>query len=97
MRSAAPYGGHAGVPAAILRSMAGRTAPSEQALAAFEDSSALLDDPAALRARFERDGYVLLRGAVDRDVLLEARRAISGVLRQHGWLEPSDDPMEAVP
>ena len=46
---------------------------------------------------FERDGYVLARAAVDRDVLLEARRAICGVLRDRGWLEPSPDPMAAVP
>jgi Phytanoyl-CoA dioxygenase (PhyH) len=82
---------------AILRSMAGGTAPSNEVLEAFEDSSAFLDDPAALRARFERDGYVLLRGVVERDVLLDARRAISGVLHHHGWLEPSQDPMAAVP
>ena len=77
--------------------MAGSAAPSDHALAVFEDSGALVDDPVALRARFERDGYVFLRGAIDRDVLLEARQAISGVLRRHGWLEPSDDPTEAVP
>jgi hypothetical protein len=82
---------------AILRSMAGTTAPSDEALGAFDDSSGLLDDPAGLRARFERDGYVLLRGVVDRDVLLDARRAICGVLHDHGWLDPSRDPMAAVP
>ena len=63
---------------------------------AFDDSSGLLDDPAGLRARFGRDGYVLL-GVVDRDVLLDARRAICGVLHDHGWLDPSRDPMAAVP
>jgi hypothetical protein len=77
--------------------MARGTAPSDGALVAFEDSSAWLDDPPALRARFERDGYVLLRGVVDRDVLLDARRAICGVLHHHGWLEPSRDPLAAVP
>jgi hypothetical protein len=67
------------------------------ALRPFEDSSALLDDPAALRDSFDRDGYVLLRGAIDPDVLLEVRRAITRVLGTHGWLDPSYDPSAAVP
>jgi Phytanoyl-CoA dioxygenase (PhyH) len=67
------------------------------ALQAFEDSSVLLDDAVALRARFERDGYVLLRGAVDVDLLLETRRAILRVLHAHGWLDPRQDPWAAVP
>jgi len=82
---------------AILRSMAGGRAPTDEVLAAFEDSSALLEDPGELRARFDRDGYVLLRGVVDPEVLLAARRAITGILHRHGWLDPSQDPMAAVP
>jgi ectoine hydroxylase-related dioxygenase (phytanoyl-CoA dioxygenase family) len=66
-------------------------------LQAFEDSSSLLDDPAALGARFDRDGYLLLRGAVDRDLLVGARRAITTVLDAHGWLDPTCDPMAAIP
>jgi hypothetical protein len=66
-------------------------------MAAFEDSSALLDDPGELKARFDRDGYVLLRGVVDPEVLLAARWAITGILHRHGWLDPSQDPMAAVP
>jgi hypothetical protein len=66
-------------------------------LQAFEDSSSLLDDPAELRARFDRDGYLLLRGAVDRDLLVGARRAITTVLDAHGWLDPACDPMAAMP
>jgi ectoine hydroxylase-related dioxygenase (phytanoyl-CoA dioxygenase family) len=68
-----------------------------EALKPFEDSGHLLDEPPRLRERFEGDGYVLLRGAIDRDVLQEARRAITGVLNTHGWLEPSHDPTVAVP
>lgn len=68
-----------------------------QAMLAFEDSSALLDDPERLVGRFERDGYVLLRGVVDRDLLLEVRRGVTEVLRSHGWLDPAHDPMSAVP
>jgi hypothetical protein len=57
----------------------------------------LLDDAAALRDRFDHDGYVLFRSAIDPDVLLEARRAITAILDAHGWLEPSAGPMVAVP
>jgi ectoine hydroxylase-related dioxygenase (phytanoyl-CoA dioxygenase family) len=63
----------------------------------FEDASPLLEDPAAVRARFDRDGYVLLRGVIDRDLLLETRRAIVDVCRAHDWLDPMHEPMAAIP
>jgi ectoine hydroxylase-related dioxygenase (phytanoyl-CoA dioxygenase family) len=68
-----------------------------EAMLAFEDSTALLDDAEALVGRFRRDGYVLLRGVVDQDLLLDVRRAITGVLQSHDWLDPAHDPMVAVP
>jgi hypothetical protein len=68
-----------------------------EALHAFQDSTPLLDEPAALRGRFDRDGYVLFRGAVDRELLVEARRAITTVLHGHAWLNPGYDPMAAIP
>jgi ectoine hydroxylase-related dioxygenase (phytanoyl-CoA dioxygenase family) len=68
-----------------------------EAMQPFEDSRPLLEDPDALRARFERDGYVLLRRAVDRDPLLEARRAITAVCHAHGWLDPVHSPSAAIP
>ena len=43
--------------------------------AELPDSSALLDDPAALRARLARDGCLLLRGLVDAVDVLALRRA----------------------
>jgi ectoine hydroxylase-related dioxygenase (phytanoyl-CoA dioxygenase family) len=63
----------------------------------FEDSSSLLDSPDALRARFARDGYVWLKGVVDCDLVLEARRAITEVCSAHGWLDPAYSPMDAIP
>ncbi len=62
----------------------------------FTDSTDLLDDPEALRRRFSDDGYVLLRGVVDPELLLEARRAISGICEAHGWFQPGTDPMDAI-
>lgn len=64
---------------------------------AFEDSTSLLGDPGALKARFDADGYVLLRGVVDRDLLLETRRALTDVCAAHSWLDPAHDQMAAIP
>jgi len=40
------------------------------------DSSHLVDDMAALRSRMDEDGFWLMRGLIDRDRVLEARREI---------------------
>lgn len=66
-------------------------------LAEFTDSTPLLEDPEALLARFEEDGYVYLRGVVDTGLLAEAREAITTVCAAHGWLVPGTDPMDAIP
>jgi ectoine hydroxylase-related dioxygenase (phytanoyl-CoA dioxygenase family) len=63
----------------------------------FTDSSSLIGHADELRARFEEDGYLLLRGVVATEPLLEARRAITDVLERHGWLQPGTDPMDAIP
>jgi ectoine hydroxylase-related dioxygenase (phytanoyl-CoA dioxygenase family) len=41
--------------------------------APMRDSSALLDDPAVLRQQFRQDGYVFLRGVLDRDKVMALR------------------------
>lgn len=43
--------------------------------ATLRDSSALRNDPAALRVRLAEDGYLLLRGAIDPAIVLALRRA----------------------
>jgi ectoine hydroxylase-related dioxygenase (phytanoyl-CoA dioxygenase family) len=63
---------------------------------AFTDSTELLDTPNALRARFDEDGYVFLRGAIDRDLLLDVRRRITSVCAAHGWFELGTDPLDAI-
>jgi ectoine hydroxylase-related dioxygenase (phytanoyl-CoA dioxygenase family) len=63
----------------------------------FTDSTPLLGDDAALAARFGEDGYLYLRGVVDREPLVELRREITSICARHGWLRPDRDPMEAVP
>ena len=49
---------------------------SRVALARMRDSTSSLGDPEALRAAYEEDGYLLLRGLLDRDNVSSARRAI---------------------
>lgn len=63
----------------------------------FTDSTALLDDPERLRARFDADGYALFRDVIDRDLLHDVRRAITSVCADHQWWRPNTDPMEALP
>jgi ectoine hydroxylase-related dioxygenase (phytanoyl-CoA dioxygenase family) len=41
--------------------------------APMQDSTPLLGDPAALRARFQQDGYVYLRGVISREKVMNLR------------------------
>ncbi|MCB1105095.1 MAG: phytanoyl-CoA dioxygenase family protein [Cephaloticoccus sp.] len=71
-------------------------APSAQANPAirktlFVDSTPLLDDPAALRARGEEDGYLFFKGRVPADEILALRRELIAVVDKHGWRQPGQD------
>jgi hypothetical protein len=68
-----------------------RLAP--EAVAAMTDSSPLLSDGAALRARLGEDGYLFLRGALDRDEALAAR---SEVLHRLAGVGEIAEPAEAA-
>ncbi len=61
------------------------------------DSTPLLGDPQALRARLDDDSHLLFRGLLPRDDLLDARRAVAGALDRTGWIAAGTDPMEARP
>lgn len=52
----------------------------------MRSSNELLGDHDALRERLEEDSYLLFRGVLDTDRVLELRRAILGVLAEHGWI-----------
>ncbi|WP_395141853.1 phytanoyl-CoA dioxygenase family protein [Armatimonas sp.] len=52
----------------------------------FTDSTALLSDSEALRARGQRDGYLFFRGLLPPDSLLPVRADLLGVVAKHGWL-----------
>ena len=62
----------------------------------LDDSTHLLDDADALRAAMEEKGYLLLRGVLDRDLVLEARRQLLEVLAEEGALDPNAPLMDAV-
>lgn len=55
--------------------------------AELRDSSAIAQDEAALRSRIDEDGYVFLRGALDRDAVWEARDEIFTRLAEVGEIQ----------
>ncbi len=66
-------------------------------LGELRDCNDLLDDMAALHARFDEDGYLFVRNLHPRETVLEARRTvIDYMLSQGAELEPGTDPMDAI-
>ncbi|NJN83638.1 MAG: phytanoyl-CoA dioxygenase, partial [Caldilineaceae bacterium] len=49
--------------------------PSQE-MGELRDSRDLLDDVVGLRARMAEEGYLLLRGLIDREKVLTARRTV---------------------
>lgn len=63
-------------------------------LSPFEDATELLAEPAELRARAARDGYLYFRGLLDPEPVLDLRRRILQVIDRHGLRAvPADDPL----
>ena len=62
----------------------------------FADSTPLLADPAALRARASEQGYLFFRSLLDGESVLDLRRQILEICQQHGWLDESAPLMEGV-
>jgi ectoine hydroxylase-related dioxygenase (phytanoyl-CoA dioxygenase family) len=63
----------------------------EGMLGPMPDSAGLLDDPTRLRARLEDDGFLYLRGVLDRDAVLAARREVLGRLEAVEEVAPGTD------
>jgi hypothetical protein len=61
------------------------------------DSTSLLGDEEALRARIRHDGYVFVRGLLDKEFVSSIGRRGLGALQAGGWTEPKGDPMTARP
>jgi len=62
----------------------------------FEDATPLLDDPAALRAQAERDGFLFFKRLLPAEPLLELRRQMLTVCAERGWLAKDRELMEGV-
>jgi len=69
---------------------------SPDALGLMRESNDVLDDVDALHGRLNKDGYVLLRGLLDRDAVIDARRVMTERLLREGYLDPNEDPMLAI-
>ncbi len=71
----------------------GRTLdPGPETLGELRESTAILADPAALRARMVDDGYLFFRGLLDRNQVDASRSELLGRLAQEGGLDP-DSPL----
>lgn len=53
----------------------------------FAISNELLSDPAELRARMDREGYLFFRGIGPKDKILAARRDVIGLCHAAGWCD----------
>jgi hypothetical protein len=65
--------------------------------AELQDSSGVVGDWAALRARIAEDGYVFVRGLLDAEMVRTVGRTGLAHLQDAGWLEPGRDPVLAAP
>lgn len=66
-------------------------------LGELRDATPHLGDPAALRARLDDEGYLLLRGLQDRELVLEARRQMVEQLRAAGVADRAGGALDARP
>ena len=62
----------------------------------LRDANALLGDASALHQRMADDGYLLLRGLIDREAVLAARASILHHMAEHEALEPGSRPLDGV-
>ncbi len=62
----------------------------------LRDSTALLDDGAALRVRAAEDGYLFFRTLLPASAILAVRADVLAVVKRHGWLQPGQDALGGV-
>jgi hypothetical protein len=60
------------------------------------DSTPLLTDHAALRARAESEGYLFFRQLLPKDQILDVRLRLLGILQRHGWIQPGTDLADGI-
>ena len=59
----------------------------------FLDSTPIIDDPPAFRARMQRDGHLFVRGLLPADELEALRLSFLAITRDAGWVQ-ADTPLE---
>jgi ectoine hydroxylase-related dioxygenase (phytanoyl-CoA dioxygenase family) len=62
----------------------------------MRDSNDLLDDPSALRTRFDEDSYLYFRDVLDRDKVMTLRKNMLVTLADRGWIRRSPYLMRGV-
>lgn len=62
----------------------------------FAVSNDLLDDPEALRARAEEDGYLFFKQLLPRDEVMALRRQFLEIIRDHGWTKQGTELMDGI-
>ncbi len=62
----------------------------------FVDSTDIIADTEALRARMQRDGYLFLRGLVPPEAIANVQRQVGELARAAGWLKQDRPVEEAV-
>lgn len=83
---------------APILTIRGRQVPlGGSAVGRLREANALLDDPAALRARLAEDGYLLVRGLYDVDEVRAARREVLEAYAQAGLLKPGTPVEDGIP
>ena len=60
------------------------------------DSSPLLADIVALKARFDDDGYLLMRNFLPRRNAMRARQEVVRILERDGLLKEHSQPMDSI-
>lgn len=70
--------------------------PPTKTVTGFTDSTPLLNDPAALRARAETDGFLYFRQFLPREPILELRRQILEIVKRYGWLKAGTELMDGI-
>ncbi len=68
----------------------------EDKVGLLRDSSDARDNPEELHRRLADEGYLYMKGCLDRDLVLEARASIVERMVEMGGLDPDHDPMDAV-
>ena len=53
----------------------------------FKEANGLLGDEEALRASFEKDGYIFVKQLIDPEKLIAIRQQFTAILAQEGWIK----------